>query len=94
LNKITLDRIGTEAIRKMEEDNLNRGSYNMLSDIANYFESKYPYFAKEIMLDLLKQFSNNFTNAWSVQAEFNYNHLITVLYKLYPGEFQKELIKK
>jgi hypothetical protein len=92
MSKITLDR--AETIKAMEdnlENGLHEDAFNMLFDIAEYFENKYSYFAKEIMFDLLKHFSRKIMS--ESQNEFNYMVLLTVLNRLYPKEFQKELLK-
>lgn len=85
MNKITLENPGHE--------NLNEDTINLIIDLVKTLEKNIIIDPKSFLFDILHEFSTRCKDNFNHYNKFNYYHLLTALNKLYPGEFQKELLK-
>jgi hypothetical protein len=88
MNKISLD-----------PDSLKDSDNNevlLIARLINGINNEYPILRsglKNYLFNALKEFTQQKEFLNNEENNFCYDNLIRVLYKLYPGEFQKELVK-
>jgi hypothetical protein len=88
MSKITLDSSEVESMK------IDSNTILLIARLVHAIEKLYGLTMKGFMFDILKVFSETYGKDKSIESQFCYEHLLITLTKLYPGEFQKELLKK
>ena len=72
---------------------VNENTIILINRLINAIEKLYGFDPKFSMISILKIFSEAYAKDKTFESQFCYEHLLYALNKLYPEEFQKELLK-